>query len=105
MARSHSATAAAKTGSAASRSRPIPAHCAPWPGKTHAVRCPRSDSSASPLQVPSGRSPRAKASSRAAASSRVPATTASRKSWWLRRTPAAAATRCSGASAETSRSR
>ena len=36
--RSHSASRAANTGEDAASSRPMPAHCEPWPGKTNTTR-------------------------------------------------------------------
>nr|WP_267898739.1 hypothetical protein [Sorangium cellulosum] len=84
---SHASSAARKTGSSPSSSRPMPIHCDPCPENTKTSRV-RAAWLARPCATPARGSPATNARSDAASSSRERATSAARCSWWLRRTAA-----------------
>ncbi len=71
----HSRIRAANTGDSAISSAPMPAHCAPWPGKTNTTR---SVASVRPVTTFGAGSPAARASSRATASAWSAARTTAR---------------------------
>ena len=98
----HSATRSAKTGEESSSSRPMPAHCVPWPGNTH-TSLP--GASPPPVTRPGTRSPRASASRAFTASAREPGTTTARSSSTARPDTRAPATAAGEASATTVASR
>ena len=102
IAPSHASSAARNAGSSVSSCRPIPSHCAPWPGNTNTT-LPGPLPAACPRTTPAGVSPLAASASAARNSSRERAATASRCSSALRVVAALKATSASPSSGCASR--